>query len=806
MQSRLTGGMPAKLTQGPRTGYDLSRMGAGAARGANRKKKLEAAPWSGTWPAPGATLDLDFANNRGFVRGVGQGGVMDGITFTRASNATYVGEDGLLKGGGNALGKNLLTFPQDFENAVWSRFGATVTANTDVAPDGTLTADLWSGTSSTSISRLNIISQVGIGDFVFSMFIKPVDQEWLTVAVSDGVGGKTVTFNIMEASKAGAGVIGSGAGMEITDYTINAIGNEWVRVAVSFNTAWDGSPAIYLYQSDSIFGTGGPYSSSIWGAQLELGPTATEYYPTNINMPRFDWASTEQVAQKNRLSGTTIWGSNQTATIELDGTVGPFPEDKAVKYTPVIWAANRNSTSLSASPIYSNEICTVSIYAKMNTLRYVTLGFVDRDGVGGYYYDIVVDLSNGNITQVYEYIAPASAAYSVIYVGEGWYKVSVTKLCSPQASINIGATDVPVPGFSYGTVNHTPDGIRNLYLCRPQFEIGETATDYQAVAQPTTNTPLRPAATCNGLLIEEARTNRLLWCRDATQTQWVKTDITAAKDQTGIDGVANAASSLTATADGGTCIQTITLASGSRTGSVYLKRITGTGNVQVSLDGSTWSTVELSDIEWRRIVLSGTVTNPVVGVRLATSGDAVAMDFGQVEDGTFATSPILTTGASATRSADVAGMQDGALFGWYNLSGGTFASTSQLPPFSAPGSVIYTVAALDNVNQFYVWRNSSINIRADSAASPGGASAINIPFSLSSDGALRTAFRVKNHNFALANGNTVLASSNSTINQSMRALLLGRAFNGGYYLNACISRLTFSSAAYSDAAARELST
>jgi hypothetical protein len=137
--------------------------------------------------------------------------------------------------------------------------------------------------------------------------------------------------------------------------------------------------------------------------------------------------------------------------------------------------------------------------------------------------------------------------------------------------------------------------------------------------------------------------------------------------------VANAASSLTATADGGTCIQTITLASGSRTGSVYLKRLTGTGAVQVSLDGSTWSTVDLSADEWRRIVLSGTVTNPVVGVRIATSGDSVAMDFGQVEDGAFATSPVLTTVATATRAGETSSIAAENIRTLLNKAAGYFA-------------------------------------------------------------------------------------------------------------------------------------
>jgi len=212
----------------------------------------------------------------------------------------------------------------------------------------------------------------------------------------------------------------------------------------------------------------------------------------------------------------------------------------------------------------------------------------------------------------------------------------------------------------------------------PRFDwASTTSTGAGTIADPYV-IPLAANPTSNGLLIEEARTNRILWCRDATQTQWVKTNVTAAKDQTGVDGVANAASSLTATANDGTCIQTITLASGSRTNSVYLTRLIGTGNVQVSLDGSTWSTVDLSASEWRRIVISATVTNPTVGIKLATSGDAVAMDYGQVEDGLFATTPILTTVATATRAQDLATMSGQNFDTWFSQKVGTVVSKAMI--------------------------------------------------------------------------------------------------------------------------------
>jgi hypothetical protein len=626
MQSRLTGGLPAKLSQGPRTGYDLSRMGAGAARGANRKKKLEAAPWSGTWPAPQATLDLDFANNRGFVRGLGQGGVMDGITFTRASNGTFVGEDGLLKGYTTA-GNNLLTFPQDFDNAAWTKTQVDVSANTTDTTDplGGNAADRLSSNTSFAQHYWRQSCAFTTGQHCLQARFKYNNWPRIYLRAFAGATNFWATFNVQTGATAGV----TGAGVTSA---ISSLGNDWYLCTMTF-TADAGSGFIEFgfaatdNYSGSVFAGAVTDYVYVWGAQLELGSTATEYFPTNINVPRFDWAGTEQV-RRNLLSYTEDLTNSLWAPSSVTKSALSFRES-ATNTEHFL----QQPLALSGNVTFSAEIKTVG----RDVIR---LALGSSSGTSGLVYTFSTNTFSG--------LGTAISNQSAQDMGDGYRKIVF--------SSNAGANQFRLQLTDNGTAIFLGDVTKGLDVRNLQVELGSTATDYQAIAQPTTNTPLRPTETCNGLLIEEARTNRLLWCRDATQTQWAKTDITAAKDATGIDGVANAASSLSATVNGGTCIQTITLASGSRTGSVYLKRLTGTGNVQVSLDGTTWSTVDLSADEWRRIVLSGTVTNPVVGIKLATSGDAVAMDFGQVEDGAFATSPVLTTGASATRSQDLASM------------------------------------------------------------------------------------------------------------------------------------------------------
>jgi hypothetical protein len=526
---RSTIGSLAKLGDGVRANSDAKTQ-AGLSRGAGQSKKLVNAAWTQTFPAQGATLDLDFANDRGYVRGVGQGRSMDAVTFTRASNGTFVGSNGLLQGSfgdGGALNKNLLTFPQNFDNADWDKVDVTVIANTITAPNGTLTAETIN--SSVSSNTVHLISQIVTPveintDYTWSCYFNKKDYRWGVINAFDSDAGDVYCYFDLENGV--LGTINGGSSATIID-----VGNGWYRCTVTREITSDTAAiAISFANADNVESFVATIGFGIfsWGAQLELGSSATEYFPSNINQPRFDWASTASTG-----AGT------------------------------------------SASP-------------------YVI--------------------------------------------------------------------------------------------------------------------PLLANSTSNGLLIEEARTNRILWCRDATQTNWVKVNVTASKNQTGVDGVANACSSLTSTLANGTCVQSITLSSGSRTGSVYLKRITGTGNIQVSLDGTTYSTVDLSNGLWNRIVISATVLNPVVGIRIVTSGDAVAMDFGQVEDGAFVTSPIMTTTATVTRAVDVASMSGANFNSWYVQGKGTLTGTFFDTPSTGVAFSISTGALANNIKLF---KQSATSIRVD---------------------------------------------------------------------------------------------
>lgn len=214
-----------------------------------------------------------------------------------------------------------------------------------------------------------------------------------------------------------------------------------------------------------------------------------------------------------------------------------------------------------------------------------------------------------------------------------------------------------------------------------------------------------PRYTDKGLLCERAGTNNALWCRDFTQSAWTKTNMTAALNATGIDGTASAACTLTATGANATVMQALPVASALYTFSVFLKRVTGSGTIQITNDGgSTYATVTVTDtVNYVRVSRNQTLV-PTIGIKISTSGDAIIADFAQCEGvNGYVSSPIYTTTAIATRAPDVVTVNNPPALtsGTYTL----FASGSPEAPTNAANvQCLLTISDGTNANRFMLRR------------------------------------------------------------------------------------------------------
>jgi len=162
-----------------------------------------------------------------------------------------------------------------------------------------------------------------------------------------------------------------------------------------------------------------------------------------------------------------------------------------------------------------------------------------------------------------------------------------------------------------------------------------------------------------GLMIESAMTNRATYCNNPENAAWTKTNITADNDDptsTSPDGTATACS-LTATDANATFTQSYTDASaGIYTASIFIKRKTGTGTINLRANTVNAYTDITSNVKnyWTRIPVSSTsLTNPTFDLQIVTSGDAVYIWNPQLEKNPYMTSPIPSLTTAVARGAEV---------------------------------------------------------------------------------------------------------------------------------------------------------
>lgn len=189
-------------------------------------------------------------------------------------------------------------------------------------------------------------------------------------------------------------------------------------------------------------------------------------------------------------------------------------------------------------------------------------------------------------------------------------------------------TEVRVDGAVYVDTTATEDLINGTYEFSSLPE-GEIRFDIQGI---------------------QAR-NVLIKNRDATASDWIKTNCTASILAFGVDGTADRGFRLTASANNATCNPTVHESPASpiqweyAIHSYYMRMVSGSGIVSIGTDPTA---IQLTT-EWARyFVVQTTPGFPIGGITIASSGDVIEVDFAQYEPARYYPSPpIDTTGLGA---------------------------------------------------------------------------------------------------------------------------------------------------------------
>lgn len=192
------------------------------------------------------------------------------VQATAASRPTY----GVVPLGGR---RNLLTYSEQFDNGAWLKTSSTITANAAIAPDGATTAEKIVASTATDAHLVQPAANanVPVGEYVLSVYAKKAEYDRVYVFLTTfGVAGTGVWFNLSD------GTVGTAAAGRVG--TIQSVGNGWYRCSVRYTFAINSNTIGLAFSNSETLtyagdGTSGVY---VWGAQLELGSTATAYQRT----------------------------------------------------------------------------------------------------------------------------------------------------------------------------------------------------------------------------------------------------------------------------------------------------------------------------------------------------------------------------------------------------------------------------------------------------------------------------------------------------------------------------------------------
>ena len=323
--------------------------------------------------------------------------------------------------------------------------------------------------------------------------------------------------------------------------------------------------------------------------------------------------------------------------------------------------------------------------------------------------------------------------------------------------------------------------------------INEARFDYD----PTASTP-------KGLLIEASAINLLNWSESfatsgGTNNNWADTSITRT---TGQADPANGTTAIrfTASAGNATVISSAAIGtSAQRTFSVWLRRVTGTGNIQYTTDnGTTWTTQAITS-SWVRYTFAATTAAQRVGIQIVTGGNAIEMWGAQLEAGSGASSYIPTGANQATRSADDCQLLDLATMG-FNASAGTIFTDvgvrlntgSQRNYTFLPASGTNNQIFEGSGTAFHVYSNGSFV--AQLGSSPLSASKI------------AAAYAVNDYAVSV-NGGAVSTDTAGALPTSLTKLTIGGSIaNAAAYANGCIRTFKYWPTRLPDATLKSLST
>lgn len=499
-----------------------------------------------------AAMDIDFVNDRAFVKGRGEVSIDDFLITTRSNadingytkangtvelfdvNTARYGTNGLRT---DVSRTNLLLWSQEFDDAAWTQLAVTIDDNNGdggvTAPDGTVTADKIIEDNTTNFHSVS--QTVTIADatyYTYSIYVRNGTRRFFVIQLGNNfVGNPFLTMDLDENY------------VETNDvdaYSVEHLANNWVRVSITALSNGTTGTVRFTLNNETNGGNSyaGDSSSSfhIWGAQLEAGLFPTEYLPTEAAAKTrgFERVRVSDLSFQNPIHGTFFSefvlpypvpaGSGQNLFGITDGLDGFFWVDsnQKINYYDNVQGAFQPTNTVTHGAI---QRAAAGYYEGGRQLALNGTTGVRSTGntaPGQFGMIAIGSPSDGNSRQLNGYTRRAT--YWDVCLSEEELE-TVTSLDGPYAWA------LPADATAMVDLDFTSDrawvaGSREVSLRSILVTLRSTG----GYAENTAGELLwfeadEPRLTTKGLLTEQARTNTLAHSQDFTNVAWTPHNI-----------------------------------------------------------------------------------------------------------------------------------------------------------------------------------------------------------------------------------------------------------------------------------------
>jgi hypothetical protein len=402
------------------------------------------------------------------------------LSLVQASgNATRVNASGLIE----VPRTNLLLRSEEFNDAYWSKtqqgtgLNPVVTPNNAISPDGNQTADLvvfnrGAGNSSNDRSILSSTSTIVSG----SQYNGSV---WVKAATPSDIGKQIAFRHVAQATHLVITLTDNWVRYNKTESSVLTAG-DWRLVSIGTVTA------------DNVVGV------HVWGAQLEIGNTATTYIPTTSsirtlfagvaqdgalspNVPRLDYRNLVGAVDCPALlvEPSAANTALQSAGFEVSGTWAPTNISVTTGTTSAFIAPDgstdadlladnstngRHRVQQNLLSFTSGTTYTFSVFVKKNSSN----RFLLINANTAFNSVAALSLDTLAITNI------SGSGASVENYGNGWYRFSIRGTASTTTTggtVFVQMQDTNADGTYIGNGS-------SFYLWGAQLEVGSVATSY----------------------------------------------------------------------------------------------------------------------------------------------------------------------------------------------------------------------------------------------------------------------------------------------------------------------------------------